>query len=151
MRALFLVMIVALAGCATVIRGTTEQLQIYSTPDGAAASLSDGQTCTTPCNLQITRGKAYNVTIAKDGCESRTQLVQPQVAGSGVAEAMALGGIIDFADGAVYDSEPNPVSASLNCKLAATNIKSASITAAATLGNAAPTPGTTGKEAAKTP
>lgn len=125
MRPLCLLMMVVLSGCATVIRGTSEQLQIYSTPDGAAASLSDGQTCTTPCDLKISRGKAYNVTFAKEGCESQTQLVGPQIAGSGVAEAVVLGGVIDFADGAVYDSVPNPVSATMNCKVAAADVKPA--------------------------
>ncbi len=135
MRPLCLLMMVALSGCATAIRGTTEQLQIYSTPGGAAASLSDGQTCTTPCDLKISRGKAYNVTFAKEGCESQTQLVQPQVAGSGVAEAVVLGGVFDFADGAVYDSVPNPVSATMNCKAAVADVKPASAAVAS-----APTP-----------
>jgi hypothetical protein len=125
MRPLYLLLIVALSGCATAIRGTTEQLQIYSTPGGAVASLSDGQTCTTPCDLKISRGKAYNVTFEKEGCESQTQMVQPEMAGSGVAEAVALGGVIDFADGAVYDSVPNPVSATMNCGIAAADAQPA--------------------------
>lgn len=128
MKPLCLVMIVALSGCATVIRGTTQQLQIYSTPDGAAASLSDGQTCTTPCDLTISRGKSYNVAFAKNGCEGQTQLVSPHIAGSGAAEAVVFGvagGAVDVADGAVYDSEPNPVSATLNCKVPSADVKPA--------------------------
>ncbi|HKD67957.1 MAG TPA: PEGA domain-containing protein [Candidatus Binataceae bacterium] len=131
MKKLGILMIVMLAGCATTLRGTSEQLQIYSTPGGATASLSDGQSCTTPCDIKISRGKAYNVTFNKDGCESATQLISPKIAGSGVAESLVVGGIIDFADGAVYDSEPNPVSATLNCKLAAADVKPVSATAAA--------------------
>jgi PEGA domain-containing protein len=141
MKAICLLMIVALSGCATVIRGTSEDLQIYSTPAGAAASLSDGQTCTTPCSVKIARGKAYQVTLAKDGCEAQTQLISPQIAGSGVAEAVVFGvagGAVDVADDAVYDSQPNPLSATMNCKLAAADVKAVSATASVPSGNAPP-------------
>ncbi len=126
-RNIFLVatMLVPLSGCATAMRGTSEQLQLYSTPDGATAALQDGQTCTTPCDLKIQRGKPYNVTFTKNGCASQTQLVSPTVAGSGVAESLVVGGVIDWADGAVYDSQPNPLSVTLNCKSASAQAPSA--------------------------
>ncbi len=128
-------MLLPLCGCATAMRGTSEQLQLYSTPDGATAALPDGQTCTTPCDLKIQRGKAYNVTFAKNGCESQTQLVSPTVAGSGVAESLVVGGVIDWADGAVYDSQPNPLSVNLNCKPALAQAPSASGTRTASAGD----------------
>ncbi len=107
------------SGCATLFRGTSQDLQVDSTPSGAIASLSDGQSCTTPCTMRIGRGTAYNVKFAKEGCDTQVQLVSPHIAGSGVVEALLLGGIIDFADGAVYDAEPNPMNSGLQCSLAA--------------------------------
>jgi hypothetical protein len=106
------------SGCATLFRGTSQDLQVDSTPSGAIATLSDGQSCTTPCTMRIGRGTAYNVKFAKEGCDSQVQLVSPHIAGSGVVEALLLGGIIDFADGAVYDAEPNPMNSGLQCSLA---------------------------------
>jgi len=106
------------SGCATLFRGTSQDLQVDSTPSGAIATLSDGQSCTTPCTMRIARGNAYNVKFAKEGCDSQVQLISPHIAGSGVVEALLLGGIIDFADGAVYDAEPNPMNSGLQCRLA---------------------------------
>jgi hypothetical protein len=106
------------SGCATLFRGTSQDLQVDSTPSGAIATLSDGQSCTTPCTMRIARGSAYNIKFAKEGCDSQVQLVSPHIAGSGVVEALLLGGIIDFADGAVYDAEPNPMNSGLQCRLA---------------------------------
>jgi hypothetical protein len=106
------------SGCATLFRGTSQDLQVDSTPSGALATLSDGQSCTTPCTMRIGRGTAYNVKFAKEGCDTQVQLVSPHIAGSGVVEAVLLGGIIDFADGAVYDAEPNPLNSGLQCSLA---------------------------------
>jgi hypothetical protein len=106
------------SGCATLFRGTTQDLQVDSTPSGAIATLSDGQSCTTPCTMRVSRGSAYNIKFAKEGCESQVTLVSPHIAGSGVVEAILLGGIIDFADGAVYDEDPNPMNSGLQCRLA---------------------------------
>lgn len=113
-----LLAILFVSGCATLFRGTSQDLQLDSTPSGAIATLSDGQSCVTPCTMRISRGNAYNIKFAKEGCESQVQLISPHLAGSGVVEAILLGGIIDFADGAVYDEDPNPIESGLQCKLA---------------------------------
>ena len=107
-----------ISSCATLFRGTSQDLQVDSTPSGAIATLSDGQSCTTPCTMRVSRGSAYNIKFAKEGCESQVTLVSPHIAGSGVVEAILLGGIIDFADGAVYDEDPNPMNSGLQCRLA---------------------------------
>jgi len=119
-RSLFasLLAVMFASGCATLFRGTSQDLQVDSTPSGAIATLSDGQSCTTPCTMRVSRGNAYNIKFAREGCESQVQLVSPHIAGSGVVEALLLGGIIDFADGAVYDEDPNPINSGLQCRLA---------------------------------
>ena len=113
-----LMAVVFASGCATLFRGTTQDLQVDSTPSGAMAQLSDGQSCTTPCTMRVSRGNAYNIKFSREGCETQVTLVSPHLAGSGVVEAILLGGIIDFADGAVYDEDPNPISSGLQCSLA---------------------------------
>jgi hypothetical protein len=118
------------SGCATLFRGTTEDLQVDSVPSGAVATLSDGQKCTTPCTFRVSRGTAYNLSLAKDGCESSSQLISTHLNGGGVVESLLLGGIIDFADGAVYDASPNPVNGSLQCKVTLVNAPSSAPAAA---------------------
>jgi len=103
------------SGCATMIRGTHEQLQLSSNPEGVVAQLSNGQSCTTPCSLSEPRDSSFAVTFSRDGCDSQMVSVFPTVAGSGIL----LGGLIDYGTGAVYSLEPNPVVASLKCRTVA--------------------------------
>jgi hypothetical protein len=107
-------------GCASIFWGTHEDLSIGSTPSGALVNLSDGQTCTTPCTLRISRGTTYNVKFSKDNCVGQTEMVSSNTSGGAVAVSLIgipAGTIIDFLDGAVYKADPNPVSSSLECKL----------------------------------
>src|SRR5258707_10237707 len=55
------------ASCATVTRGTTEQIQIVSDPPGAEARTSMGFVCVTPCTLQVGRKDEFTVTVSKPG------------------------------------------------------------------------------------
>ncbi len=99
------------SGCATMIRGTTEPLHLASNPAGAEATLSNGQSCITPCSLVLPRNASMSVTFAKKGCEDHMTSVFPTLAGAGVI----LGGLIDYGTGAVYSLMPNPVLVRLRC------------------------------------
>ena len=101
----------AFLGCATIIRGTEQDLQINSDPDKAKASLSNGMSCNTPCVLRVSRKQSYTVKFEKEGCEPTLVSVYPSLSGAGVL----LGGLIDFGTGAVYDLQPNPVITNLAC------------------------------------
>lgn len=107
-----LVLSLWLTSCATMIRGTTEELQLTSNPLGAKATLSNGQSCVTPCSLTLPRNGSFSVTFTKESCDAHTASVFPVLAGAGVI----LGGIIDYGTGAVYSLQPNPVLAGLNCR-----------------------------------
>ncbi len=61
------VMVSFCASCATVTRGTTEQIQIVSDPPGAEARTSMGFVCVTPCTLQVGRKDEFTVTVSKPG------------------------------------------------------------------------------------
>ena len=102
---------VYLSGCATIVRGTSEDLFLNSTPSGTTAKLSMGQSCTTPCNLKISRSESFTVTFSRTGCDDQTVSVFPTLAGAGVL----LGGLVDYGTGAVYSLKPNPVVATLRC------------------------------------
>lgn len=98
------------SGCATMIRGTSEQLMITSEPDGAQVKLSDGRSCKTPCQMECKRNQTLILKFSKDGHEDESLTVCPTLAGAGVI----LGGLIDYGTGAVYSLQPNPAHVILN-------------------------------------
>jgi hypothetical protein len=111
------------AGCATITRGTTSQVEITSDPPQAEARTSMGHTCVTPCTLQFGRRDEFVVTITKAGYHPEEVKVTTQVAGAGVAGLAGnavLGGVIgagvDVASGATLEHCPNPVSVVLQSR-----------------------------------
>jgi hypothetical protein len=109
-----------LGGCATVTRGTNDQVQLRSAPSGAIATASTGQSCTTPCTITVGRKDEFSVRFEKPGFISQDVQVKTQASGAGQA-AMAgnliVGGIVgmatDASTGATLDHVPNPVSVEL--------------------------------------
>jgi hypothetical protein len=104
--------LLGLTSCATMIRGTSEELQMTSQPAGATATLSNGQACLAPCSLTLPRNASLTVTFSKVNCDDQLLSVFPVLAGAGVI----LGSLIDYGTGAVYSLQPNPVVAVLKCR-----------------------------------
>ncbi|MGO4387083.1 translation initiation factor 2 [Microvirga sp. 2YAF29] len=110
----------SLGACATVTRGTTEQITFDSTPS-AEMRTSTGLTCpTTPCTLDVSRKSEFIATFSKPGYESQDVMVQTRLAGAGAAGFagnVLIGGVIgmgvDAATGSTLEHYPNPVTASL--------------------------------------
>ncbi|MBU0655562.1 MAG: PEGA domain-containing protein [Gammaproteobacteria bacterium] len=117
------VCLMALAGCATVTRGTNVSLLVESEPSGAEVRLSTGQTGTTPSTFSVKRSEPLVVTINKPGYETATISVTPQIADSGAAGAASnafagfgigiIGAGVDVATGAIKELKPNPVKVTL--------------------------------------
>jgi uncharacterized protein YceK len=116
-----IVLIIALAslcgGCATVIRGTTDEVAFKSSPSGAEVHTSNGLGCVTPCTLQIKKTEEFVATFKKAGFISKQVPVARQIVTAGVvatagnAIAGGLVGVgVDAVTGAGYDHTPNPVS-----------------------------------------
>ncbi|MBN8916662.1 MAG: PEGA domain-containing protein [Rhizobiales bacterium] len=106
-----------LAGCATVTRGTSSQVQIQSEPAGADVRTSTGFTCTTPCTMTVGRKDEFSVTFTKAGYEPEQVDVKTRVAGEGAAAGIVgnvvIGGVVgmaaDAASGATLEHTPNPL------------------------------------------
>ena len=106
-------------GCASVTRGTTENISIASTPAGATAEISGldiPTACVTPCVVQAKRNADITVTVNKDGYEAQTIPLTKEVPGTGAAGFagnILLGGLVgmgvDAVTGAAQDHKPNPV------------------------------------------
>jgi hypothetical protein len=110
-------------GCASVTRGTTENISISSTPAGATAEISglDNPTaCMTPCVVIAKRSAEITVTVNKEGYETQVIPLTREIPGSGAAGFagnVLLGGLIgmgvDAATGAAMDHKPNPLTVTL--------------------------------------
>ncbi len=106
-----------LAGCATVTRGTTNQVTLNSEPAGAEAKTSMGYHCpSTPCTFEVSRKAEFIVTFSKSGYKTTEVPVATRVAGGGVAGFagnVLIGGLVgmgvDAATGSTLEHFPNPV------------------------------------------
>lgn len=112
---------VAASGCATVIRGTKQDFSIVSTPPGATATLSNGQSCVTPCALRLPRKEEFDVMFALDGYEAGGAHVSSGWSRGGtqtfIIGNIILGGLVgmgvDASNGATRDLTPNPLAVTL--------------------------------------
>src|SRR5258708_39914329 len=114
----------ALGGCASVTRGTTENISISSTPSGAEATISGLEVptaCVTPCAIVAKRSADITVSFAKEGFEPEVvQLTKevPATGAVGFAGNIVAGGLVgmggDAVTGAAQDHKPNPVIVTLN-------------------------------------
>ena len=111
----------ALTACATVARGTTNNVVVNYSPADAVVTTSLGHTCkTNPCNLKVSRKEDFTVTAMKDGFQTQQIAVTTKVSkkgAAGMAGNILIGGVIgagvDVATGAAKDHYPNPVNINL--------------------------------------
>lgn len=110
------VLLPILAGCATMTRGTRQAFTVTSEPSNANVQFSTGQTCTTPCTLELPRGDDFQVTVTREGYQEQTANVVSAISGgggAGMAGNVVFGGLIgagvDAASGAMNDLQPNPL------------------------------------------
>lgn len=103
--------IILLSGCATMIRGTEQEISVNTNPTAADIQFSNGQSCISPCTIKTKRNQSLQISVTKEGCHQQTATMMPTLAGAGAM----LGGFIDYGTGAVYDLHPNPLTISLVC------------------------------------
>ena len=109
---------VLVSGCATLVRGTEQEVTIETEPAGADVLLSTGERCTTPCHLTADRDQILTARISRPDCRS----VQGQLVPSVIDGITLFGSIYDYQLGGAYDLEPNPLKVRLICGEAARRI-----------------------------
>lgn len=105
-----------LSGCATLTRGTTEPYTVISDPPGAEATFSSGESCLTPCTVDLKRKTSFNVIIKKPGYFPVDVAVESQSCDEGMAATagnlILVGSLVwfgvDQATGATRELTPNP-------------------------------------------
>lgn len=118
---LLMLITLPLASCATVARGTSEDVTINYSPSNALVVTSLGHTCAaSPCILSIERKKSFTVKASKRGFQSQSVFVDTAVSkkgATGIAGNILLGGggglVVDGVTGAGRDHKPNPVNITL--------------------------------------
>ncbi|GLK80223.1 PEGA domain-containing protein [Methylopila turkensis] len=110
------VLTLPLAACASITRGTTDQITITTTPPGAAVKTSMSHSCQSPCTLTVGRKDEFIVTASMPGYKDAATPVKTRLAGSGAAGFagnVLVGGVIgmgvDAATGATLEHYPSPV------------------------------------------
>lgn len=106
-----------LTGCASVVRGTSEDVRIETTPADAVITTSLGNGCpSSPCVVSVKRKLEFTVTATREGYDTATVAVKTKVSGEGAAGFagnVVAGGVIgmgvDAVNGAALDHVPNPV------------------------------------------
>ena len=100
------------SGCATVMNGTSQGVAFKSEPSGAVVKLVSGQSCTTPCQYELKRGKDSMVTYSKDGYQPVKVYIQSRTGGATFGNIIAggvIGGVVDGSNGASNHLYPSPV------------------------------------------
>ena len=129
------------SACESLVRGTTQELAIRTEPAGADVMLSDGQRCTSPCQLTVPRYHEVRARIAKPGCRTALGLLNPAVNDDGIPLGRAVDfqlelgprlyrTVYDYQLGGAYDIEPTPLTVTLVCGIAATEPRAPGLTAA---------------------
>lgn len=67
------------SGCATLVRGPNETLDISTSPPGAKVTLSTGQQCISPCSFEISRRGDVTVALEKENCVAQERTVRSRM------------------------------------------------------------------------
>ena len=105
-----------LAGCASIIHGTTQQIGISSSPTGAQVTVDGMQHGITPVVVDLKRKDTHTIHVALDGYQPFEIALTRSVSGW-VWGNLVFGGIpglaIDAITGGLYKLAPEQVSAQL--------------------------------------
>ncbi|HSO82197.1 hypothetical protein [Thiocapsa sp.] len=106
----------ALQGCATITRGSTQEIAVDSTPQGAQVQTTGGASYTTPAAVKLKRNISHKLDFTAPGYKPASAVVTPSISGGGAAGMAGnillggiIGGAIDAGSGAMYDLAPTRV------------------------------------------
>ena len=104
-----------MTGCATIFRGSAQDVSVTSSPGGASVYVNGNSAGTTPCTVKLKRSESHVVRVELDGYRPyEVQLDKKLDIGWTVVSLwLGAGGglIIDAITGAIYTIDPGTVSA----------------------------------------
>lgn len=100
----------ALAGCASIVAGTSQVVSINANVQGATVAINGSQVGVTPFTGSIARGKDTTVTVSKAGYQPQTitlsTKIEPIFFGNIIFGGL-LGSTTDLATGALFEYAPS--------------------------------------------
>ena len=109
----------AVGGCATATRGTTQSISVSSTPSGADVTADGTYMGKTPVTMELKRNSDHNIVVGGSIYEPVTVVVKKQF-NSAIAGNILIGRIIgvgvDAISGASYDLVPSSIHVPLERK-----------------------------------
>jgi len=112
----FAVTVLLLNGCATIFKGTSNNVDFSSDPSGAKVYVNGNLMGTTPVKLKLESKKVYNIEFKKEGFETKTFTITNHVGVGWVILDILVGLIpvvVDAATGAWYSLDQDNVNAIL--------------------------------------
>ena len=107
---------VVLSGCATIIRGTIQDIPVSSNPSGANIIVDGMMYSKTPATIQIHRGHPHQLTLELDGYQPYHISLRSNM-GKAIAGNFCIGGIpgmaVDAFSGAANSLSPDAIHAEL--------------------------------------
>jgi hypothetical protein len=103
---------IQLGGCATILNGTSQDVEFKTEPAGAVVNILTGQNCTTPCKIEMRRGDDSRVDITMPGFKPVSVYLHSKLGGSTFGNIILGGGIgaaVDGSNGASNTLDLNPV------------------------------------------
>jgi len=108
---------IIVAGCATIIQGTSQSISVNSNPSGAKIIVMGMERGTTPAVIKVDRSDSnIIVRIVKDGYEPVEVMLTRSVSGwifGNIVFGGLLGLVVDFATGGAYNVSPEFIQANL--------------------------------------
>lgn len=102
-----------LSGCATILTGTTERIKFTSEPDATHVD-ADGQSCATPCSLNLKKGESHMAKFKHAGYETQTVALEKKFNPVSLLNLLGMiGWIVDVATGAMWSVSPDAINANL--------------------------------------
>jgi hypothetical protein len=111
------VLMLSLTGCATIVRGTDQEVHITSDPPGASVVvLPDETILTTPAAVTLHRYRVYTIAVVDPDYEPDRKYLDREMDGASILPYMGnllIGGLIgmavDLSSGTLYHLVPEPV------------------------------------------
>jgi len=107
---------ISLAGCATIINGSSQSLAVQSNPSGATISVNGVRSAQTPATIAIPRKTAHSLEISLDGFHPFQIQLQRGTSGwvwGNIVFGGIVGLVVDASTGGMYKLTPEQVSAQL--------------------------------------
>ena len=103
-------------GCATIIHGSTQDIDIASNPDNAEVWINGARMANTPTRVTLKRNTTHNIRIVKDEYRETTVRIDNEVS-TWILGNIVFGGIIgcgvDFISGGAYELSPERLDVNL--------------------------------------